>query len=101
MGQLVDASDIRTVASYNVALTRYNETGDAAALQPIIATVARDMVQMATDTGDAGFADFLTIPAPAPIAPDVSTDSGSTPDRPGWGPQGYSRSEAQTVVPVA
>jgi hypothetical protein len=101
LGAMVDASDIRTVAAYNVALTRYNETGDSAALQPIMATVARDIAQMAVHTGDAGFADFLTIPAPAPASPDASTANEEAPARAGWGPQGYRPSEAQATAPVA
>ena len=47
----MDASDIPTLASYNVALSRYIETGDAADTRPIMATVMRDTGVMAARTG--------------------------------------------------
>ena len=92
IGQLMDASDDRTIAGYNVALVQYVETGDNAALEPIIPTLRQDLAELATRTGDAGFLDgwgavtAAPTPSPAP-APDTLTTGGN---RPGWGLTGYS-----------
>ena len=100
LGQLVDASDIPTVASYNVALSRYIETGDASDMQPIMATVTRDAAVMAARTGDAGFADGmgLSAPAPAPVA-DAPVQE-APPARPGWGPMGFRAADVQAPAPT-
>ena len=100
LGQLVDASDIPTVAGYNVALSRYIETGDAADMRPIMATVTRDAAVMAARTGDAGFADGmgLTDTAPAPVAQPAPTED--APARPGWGPMGFRAADVQAPAPT-
>lgn len=100
LGQLVDASDIPTVASYNVALSRYIETGDAADMQPVMATITRDAGQMAARTGDAGFADGLGLAdqSPAPLADTPVAEA--APARPGWGPQGFRPQDVQAPAPT-
>ncbi|WP_295634825.1 hypothetical protein [Novosphingobium sp.] len=100
LGQLVDASDIPTLAGYNVALSRYIETGDAVDLQPIMATVTRDAGEMAARTGDAGFADGLGLAdtSPAPVAVDTVPDV--VPARPGWGPTGFRAVDIQAATPT-
>jgi hypothetical protein len=92
LGQLVEATDTRTTASYSLALDRYIATGEKRHLDAIMPTVHRDAAEMARRTGDAGFADGLpdtpaqaTAPAPAreALAPPPA------PARQGWGPMGY------------
>lgn len=102
IGQLMDASDDRTIAGYNVALERYAETGDNAALEPITATVQQDLAELATRTGDAGFVDGWGIvadsaaPAPAPTPPAGAETLTTGGERPGWGPMGYSAAGRDT-----
>jgi hypothetical protein len=99
LGQLIDASDHATVARYNVALSRYIETGDPAAVQAVLPTLQQDMATMAVQTGDAGFAEGLgELPAPAP-APAGDSEASPNQARPGWGALGYSPGSA-TPVPA-
>jgi hypothetical protein len=51
--KLIEASDDRTVARYNVALSRYIETGDDSAVNELAPMVAQDMVALAVRTGEA------------------------------------------------
>jgi len=103
LGQLVDATDDRTIASYNVALSRYIDTGDRSSLQTLLPTVQQDMATMAQVTGDAGFADGLSDPAAAPATPAVSNAAQSIPTdapaRAGWGPEGYRASAVPAATP--
>ena len=93
IGQLIEATDTRTIASYNVALDNYIRTGDREALRPVVATVSRDLRTMAQRTGDAGFAEGLP-DLPQGAKPEGTPSQESTPDRPGWGAVGYRPSEA-------
>ena len=100
IGQLMDASDDRTIAGYNVALAQYVETGDDAAFDPVMTTLQQDLAQLATRTGDAGFLDgwgaMAANPAPSPVpTPGVETVPAHA-DRPGWGPTGYSAASGDT-----
>ena len=110
LGQLIEASDTRTVSSYNVALSRYTETGDETALRSIVPALMSDMAEMARRTGDAGFADGLgnALPDAAPqphrpaTAPSEAIDGTDTAARPGWGPMGYCpAAPAQSATPAA
>lgn len=100
VGALMDASDERTIAGYNVALAHYAETGDNAALRPIMGTLQQDLAELASRTGDAGFLDGWGVvadsaaptPSPTPVAETVTTGG----DRPGWGPTGYSAASGDT-----
>lgn len=103
LGQLIENTDLTTLARYNVGLERYIETGDAAALQSIMPTVQQDMATMAARSGDAGYADGLD-PAPAtPAAPAAAAPAPVSnvpppvqpPARPGWGSEGFSPAQAQ------
>ncbi|GAB5350371.1 hypothetical protein [Qipengyuania sp. 483] len=102
LGQLIDATDDRTIASYNVALDSYISTGDPTALQSLMPTVAEDMRAMAVRTGDASFAD-----GHPPAEPNVSepTSAARVPDRPGHGPTGFKPQGTQAardeVAPAA
>ena len=100
VGQLMDASDSRTIAGYNVALEKYAETGDAAALEPVTATLQTDLAELATRTGDAGFVDGWGAvvespsPSPAPALGAETLNMGG--ERPGWGLTGYSANGGDT-----
>ena len=43
---LIEASNIATVARYNVALRQYIETGDDSALNGLVPMIAQDMVDL-------------------------------------------------------
>lgn len=102
LGQLIEASDDRTVASYNVALERYIATGDSSHLETVMPTVQKDMAAMAELTGDAGFAEGLGEVAaapsttPTPQAPPEAIGAASQASRPGHGPTGYSPSAVRS-----
>jgi hypothetical protein len=100
LGQLIDAADDQTLAAYNIALRHYIETGDSAALDPVQATFAKGMADMAAQTGDAGFADLVAMPPPAPTAPAASTPTEAARTGPGWSATGYRPSDNQAVVPA-
>lgn len=92
LGQLIEASDHQTLAKYNVALSRYIETGEASHLQAVMPTVQQDMATMAQQTGDAGIADGLgdtPARAPATAPPAESLEESRTQSRPGHTPEGY------------
>lgn len=97
IGQLVDATDDRTIAGYDLALTRYIDSGDPAALEPIAATVESDLQAMAERTGDAGFAEPVTILPSAPT-PDPAPAPAEARSGPGWTPEGYRPSEAAEAL---
>lgn len=94
IGQLIEATDTRTIARYNVALDNYITSGDPEALRSVAPTIKADMQAMAVRTGDAGFADGLTnaaqIAAPQP-------EQGTAPPRPGHGPEGFRPQEARAA----
>jgi hypothetical protein len=98
LGQVIEASDNRTVSGYNVALERYMATGDPASVQAVLPTLQKDMATMATLTGDPGFADGLSDTL-APAPPETPTPS-PTAGRPGWGALGYSPGNSDTSVPA-
>lgn len=50
--RLIDASDDRTVARYNIALDSYIATGDDSDLRSIAPNIARDMVELAARHGE-------------------------------------------------
>ena len=52
IGRLIDAADERAVASYNVALASYLDTGDDSDLRSIAPVIARDMIAQAARDGD-------------------------------------------------
>lgn len=111
IGQLIDASDNQTVARYNVAMEAYIRTGDAAHIDAITPLVQHQLREMATKTGDAGFANGLpestgeadgrgrgptgfsakvaNSPPPAPLPPAAPSS------RPGVGPTGYNAARAR------
>ena len=75
IGQLIEATDLPTLARYNVAMARYIETGDYDEFAKIAPEVQQDLSAMAERTGDAGFADMAGAFAvsEAPIAPEQPT----------------------------
>ena len=91
LGQFVEATDERTLAGYSLALDRFIASGDRRTLDTIMPTVKADLAELAARTGDAGFAEGLeTIPdAPQPSAPQEAPTAAT-----GWGPTGYTPSEA-------
>jgi hypothetical protein len=98
LGQVIEASDNRTVSGYNVALERYIATGDPASVQAVLPTLQQDMATMATLTGDAAFADGLSdtlTPAPAEASAPSPTEC-----RPGWGAHGYSPGNSDGSAPA-
>lgn len=111
LGQVVEATDDRTVAGYGVALDRYVATGDHAMLQSVMPSLQADMGELAARTGDAGFADGLGnaatmtaqtehgSPAPSPQPSAGSSTQGRS--GPGWGPTGYVPSQDTTRHPEA
>lgn len=50
--KLIEASDDRTVARYNVALSRYIETGDESSMNEIAPMIAEDMTALAARNGE-------------------------------------------------
>jgi len=97
IGQLIDATDDRTVANYNVHFSRYIETGDGTALSAVLPTIQQDLIEMAARTGDAGFAEGVEAPTGAGASPASEAPSGG----PGWGPEGYRPSEAPPSSPAS
>ena len=72
--KLIEASSIGTVAQYNVALSRYIETGDDSSLRALAPMIAQDMTDLAARNGEAApeFSeemDGLIANAPQPSAP--------------------------------
>ncbi len=49
--KLIDASDDRTVARYNVSLSRYIETGDDSGMTELAPMIAQDMTALAARDG--------------------------------------------------
>jgi hypothetical protein len=97
IGQFIDATDDRTLAGYNVALSRYIEHDVAAPMMAMLPAMQRDLMEMAARTGDAGFTEGLeAMPAPEPAPTPAAAPSG-----PGWGAEGYRPSEAGTASPAA
>lgn len=82
--RLIEATDDRTVAHYNVALSRYIETGDASAVEAIAGVIAQDMAALAASNGEAApefppeIQALLVQPEATLTAPDV-TDRFSPP----------------------
>lgn len=50
--KLIEASDDRTIAQYNVALSRYIETGDESGMTALAPMIAEDMTALAVRNGD-------------------------------------------------
>lgn len=50
--RLIEATDDRTVAQYNVALSRYIDTGDPSAVEAIAGVIAQDMAALAASNGE-------------------------------------------------
>jgi hypothetical protein len=58
IGQLIEATDLPTLAHYTVAMARYIETGDYAEMEALAPTVQQDLSALAERTGDGGFAEM-------------------------------------------
>lgn len=105
VGQLIDASTPRTVAGYNLALTRYIETGDASSLNALQPSLEQDLIAMAAHTGDAGFVDGLD--APTAVAAATSSEAAVSDraialghaDRPGHGVMGFRPGDNPKPIP--
>lgn len=82
--RLIEATDDRTVAQYNVALSQYIETGDASAVEAIAGVIAQDMATLAASSGEEApefppeIQSLLVQPEAPQIAPDA-TDRFSPP----------------------
>jgi len=71
--KLIEASDDRTVAKYNVALSRYIETGDEGVMAGLATMIAQDVAQLAARTGE-------TAPdMPAEIADMIAAERAAVP----------------------
>lgn len=111
LGQLIEATDDRTIAGYGVALSRFTNAGDRLMLDAVMPALQSDMAAMAERTGDAGFADGLDLlpsdgaaastDAPATHAPADAQSLPTGRDMPGWGPTGYTPSQAAPPQPAA
>lgn len=113
IGQLVDATDDRSIAAYTVALGRYFETGDDAELLAVMPMFLSDMHEMGARSGDGAFTEGL--PTPDEWAAATGTENASPTeqdtlvssvapgrrDGPGWGSTGYSPSEKAAESRVA
>ncbi|WP_370178218.1 hypothetical protein [Alteriqipengyuania sp.] len=88
IGQLIDATDLPTLARYNVAMSRYIETGDYAEIEAVAPIVQQDLTTMAAETGDAGFAEMAgTVAVAEPQS--APTSNAAQEARPGHTPIGF------------
>lgn len=57
LSRLIEASDYRTVAQYDVALSNYIATGDDSGLRALAPTIAQDSLKLAVQHGEVNAAD--------------------------------------------
>lgn len=75
--RLIEATDDRTVAQYNVALSQYIETGDASAVEALAGVIAQDVTSLAASNGEAApeFAPELQALLVQPEAPQIAPEA--------------------------